>query len=157
MKRTVTVLTALAGLAVVALWLRVGGQGSTVAIAEQAPQQAPAAPQPSGPEKVAFTFENDEKMQEFARLWQQRQGIVLRMTVLQAYWNEEQAALAEVNNKFAADYKLDVAKNYTLDTDRKVLIEREAPPSAGPEAPSGLNQLGAPAPQPAEPTAPPNP
>ncbi len=38
-------------------------------------------------EKVVFTFENDEKMREFTKLWQQRQGIVVGMSVLQSNRN----------------------------------------------------------------------
>ena len=102
------------------------------------PEVAPTAPQaatgPSKEEKIVYTFPDQAKMEEFTKVWQQRQGIILRMTVLQAYWNEEQAALAQLNNKFSTDYKLDVTKNYTLDDKRRVLIEREAPPT--PPAPT---------------------
>lgn len=89
----------------------------------------PAAPTGSQAEKIAYTFSDDAKIKDFTTLWQQRQGIILRMTVLQAYWNEEQAALKQINDKVTADYKLDPTKNYFLDTKRRVLIEREAPPA----------------------------
>ena len=103
-------------------------------IAEAAKEQpvAPVAPAAAAAEKIVFTFPDDTKMQEFMKLWQQRQGIVLRMTVLQAYWNEEQTALAELNNKLTTDYKLDPKKNYSLDDKRRALIEHEAPPSPQP-------------------------
>ncbi len=77
---------------------------------------APAAsstivPTKPGPEKVAYTFPDEAKIQEFTKLWQQRQASVLRMTVLQSYWNEEQTALAELNNKLTSEYKVDTSKN----------------------------------------------
>ncbi len=83
-------------------------------------------------EKIVYTFADDDKVKDFTKLWQQRQGIVVRMTVLQAYWNEEQASLTELNKKLSTDYKLDPTKNYFLDAQRRTLIEREAPPA--PEA-----------------------
>lgn len=109
--------------------------------AEKKTEAPPAAAMPE--EKVAFTFENDEKMEEFTRLWQQRQGMIVRMTVLQAYWNEEQAALAQVNNKLAADYQLDTSKNYSLDPKRRVLIEREALPVSLPNDQASATQPAA--------------
>ncbi len=109
--------------------------------ANAAPAATPAQPAAqlgSQAEKIAYTFSDDAKIKDFTNLWQQRQGIILRMTVLQAYWNEEQAALKQVNDKVTADYKLDPSKNYFLDAKRHVLIEREAPPappgSAQPQA-----------------------
>ncbi len=97
-------------------------------------QVAPAAssttaPAKPGSEKVAYTFPDEAKIQEFTKLWQQRQASVLRMTVLQSYWNEEQAALAELNNKLTSEYKVDTSKNYFLDREHRTLVEREAPPA----------------------------
>ena len=93
--------------------------------------------------KVIYTFADEDKMREFMKLWQQRQGIVLRMTVLQAYWNQEHEALAKLNNQLATDYHLDTTKSYSFDDQRRALIEHEAPPAA-----QSANQ---PAPQPASP------
>ncbi len=110
--------------------------------------EAPAAPAPAAPpinEQVVYTFDDEVKMREFTRLWQQRQGIVLKMTVLQSYWREEEQALVELNNKLTADYQLDVNKNYFLDSDRRVLIERELPPAPVSVAPAAEAE----APQPA--------
>jgi len=92
----------------------------------QAPSQAQQPPATAQQEKVAFTFTDDAQMQTFAQFWQQRQVVLTRMAVLQAYWDQEQAGLADVNQKLLSQYNLDVNKNYTLDADRKVLIEREA-------------------------------
>jgi len=120
------------------------------ASAAQAKESAPTAKvSPSGvdqtgKEKIVYTFSDDAKMSEFTNLWRQRQAVILRMTVLQSYWNEEQTVLKQLNEKFTTDYKLDVAKNYVLDDKRRVLIERELPPGAevgmgpkGAAAPSG--------------------
>ena len=120
------------------LFLR-DGHRQSLAIAEaakkeQAAKKTEATPAAKAEEKIAFTFENDAKMEEFTKLWGQRQGMIVRMTVLQAYWNQEQAGLAQLNNKLAADYKLDATKNYSLDAKRRVLIEREAAPVSLPGA-----------------------
>lgn len=89
-------------------------------------QQAPAAPDEG---KVAFTFSDDAQMQQFAKLWKERQVVLTRMAVLQDYWSLEQSGLGNVNQELLAKFNLDVNKNYTLAADRKVLLEREAPPT----------------------------
>ena len=115
----------------------------------QAPSQAQQPPATAQQEKVAFTFTDDAQMQTFAQFWQQRQVVLTRMAVLQAYWNEEQALLAKVNQQLLSTYHLDPNKQYTLDAGRKVLIERETPPEQPPP-------LG-PAPASAQPPAPASP
>ena len=77
-------------------------------------------------------------------MWQQRQAVMLRMSVLNAYWTEEQAAIAQLNEQLATQYHVDVNKSYTLDTEHRTLIERPAPPP--PPAPAA---------QPAGPAEPP--
>lgn len=91
-------------------------------------QQAASSPAASGSEKIAFTFPDEDQMRQFAQLWQQRQATLTKMAVLQDYFTQEQTALADQNKQLLSTYNLDVSKNYTLDTDRKVLVEREAPP-----------------------------
>ena len=130
---------------VLALWcclgLLVASPASAELFGKKAAKATPAASTPEKPEappavagsageKIAYTFTDDAKMEGFAKLSQQRQGIFVRMTVLQAYFNEEQAALAQLNTKLTKDYNLDMTKNYSLDNKRRVLIEREAPPAA---------------------------
>ena len=83
---------------------------------------APAAEAPAG--KVVYTFESEDKMKEFEVLWRQRQVAAVRMTVLQSYWNEEQVTINQLNQELANNYQIDVKKGYSLDTNRKVLIER---------------------------------
>jgi hypothetical protein len=101
----------------------------------------PAAPVPEG--KVVHTFADEATMKEFTDLWQQRQAMLVRMSLLQAYWNNEQAALGRFNSQMQSQYGLDTAtKNYFLDGTRKVVVEREAPaettasPDAAPVAPT---------------------
>ncbi len=88
--------------------------------------QAPAAA--AGPETIAFTFTDEAQMQQFAQVWGQRQGVLTRMAVLQAYWNQEQTGLTQLNQELLSKFNLDVNKNYTLDTDRKVLLEQPLTP-----------------------------
>jgi len=95
----------------------------------QAPSQAQQPPATAQQEKVAFTFTDDAQMQAFAELWQQRQVVLTRMAVLQAYLDQEQAGLAQVNQQLLSQFNLDVNKNYTLNTARKVLIEQEPAPT----------------------------
>ena len=80
-------------------------------------------------EKVAYSFSDQTKVDEFAKLWQQRQATVIRMSVLKAYFQEEQASLEKLNAQFAKDYNLDVAKNYRFDNERKAIIEVAGPPA----------------------------
>ena len=130
-----------------ALAVLLSGQNrpSAMAIAEPTSKQtAPAGPaHPAQPaaggsgEKIVYTFGDEAKMNEFETLWRRRQAAIVRMTVLQSYWNEEQAVLTGLNNKLTTDYTVDIKKNYSLDPQRRVLIEREElPPSAAtPDAP----------------------
>ncbi len=89
--------------------------------------------------KVAYTFQDDASLNEFQELWRQRQGLMLRLSVLQAYWDEEQAALAELDQQLASKYQLDLTKNYIYDNERGAIVEQEPPqppaPPASPEAP----------------------
>lgn len=85
--------------------------------------------------KVAYTFPDDAAMRKFAEQSQQRQAILLRMSVLRAYWTEEQANLMEMDKRFAADYGLDVTKSYLLDARRRALIEQNMPATPGVPAP----------------------
>lgn len=112
--------------------------------AEKPPVQAEAPAPDEG--KVVYTFENEDKLKEFAKLWHERQMVVVRMSVLRSYWDEEQAALAGLNNQFATDYKLDTTKNYTFDAKRRAIIERPleepqaAAPQQAPDASTGLSK-----------------
>ncbi len=101
--------------------------------AESAPTATPAKPA----EKIAYTFADQAKVDGFAKLWQQRQATVLRMTVLKSYFLEEEETLRKLNDQFAKDYNLDVAKNYKFDSERKVILEIDAPAAAG-QAPMAM-------------------
>lgn len=114
------------------------------------PADPAAAPTQEKPEKIVFTFADDAQMQEFAKLWQQRQATLTKMAVLQGYWNQEQTNVDQTNQQLLSQYKLDVQKVYTMDPKRKVLIEREAPS----EQPAGVGQALAPTPPTTPPRAP---
>ena len=117
----------------------------------QKPAATPSAASKPAKETTAFTFKDDDQMKQFAQLWQQRQATLTKMAVLQSYFAQEQAVLADQNKQLLSSYSLDVSKNYTLDTDRKVLVEREAPP----QQPAQLGQTPAAAqPQPAKSSTP---
>lgn len=105
---------------------------------------APAAAAPAKPaEKIAYTFADQAKVDVFAKLWQQRQATVLRMTVLKSYFLEEEDSLSKLNQQFAKDYNLDVSKNYKFDNDRKVILEIEAPPAPAGAMPAAPPAAGA--------------
>lgn len=95
-------------------------------------------------ETIAFTFTDEATMEQFARFWQQRQATLTRMTVLQAYWKEEQANVQQANEQLLSQYNLDVSKNYTLDAKRRVLLETGTVSAPG-ETPAQADQ---PVPQP---------
>ena len=120
--------------------------------AQPAPQavQSPAAPGQAGNETVAHTFTDDAGIQEFGRLWQRRQAALTRIAVLQAYVEQEQPALDRLNQQFLSQYHLDVRKNYSIDTERKILIELPVPP-ASPAGASGQTGAEAPPAQPQQP------
>lgn len=116
------------------------GLGLFVMVAAEAAKKKPAQPEEAAPptvataeDKVAHSFENEDKLKEFAQLWQQRQGTIVRMSVLRAYWDEEQAALAKLNSQITSDYHLDPSKNYTLDAKRRAIIELPEEPAASPD------------------------
>ena len=95
---------------------------------------AAATPPEAGskaPEHVVYTFESDERMKEFAGLWQKRQTMLLRMSVLKSYWEQEQDALTQLSKNLTTDYHLDLSKSYTLDAQRRMILEREVPAAAG--------------------------
>lgn len=90
---------------------------------------APAAEKKQPQEKVAYSFSDQAKVDEFGKLWQQRQATVIRMSVLKSYFQEEQATLEKLNAQFSKDYNLDVTKNYRFDNERKAIIEIAGPPT----------------------------
>jgi len=108
---------------------------------KQAEKPAPASPQPAAVAQpqaqpagatVIHTFEDEAKMGEFTRLWERRQAIILRMRVLQSYWSDDKALLAQLDTALNEQYQLDTAKHYILDPEKRTLVEQEAPPGAQP-------------------------
>ncbi len=128
MKRT---MVAAVVLAVVA-----GGAWASAKNKPDAPATPAQAPATAAPETLVHTFTDEEQMKAFAELWRQRQNATLRMSVLQSYWNEEQAVISQLNEKLKQDFQVDSSKSYSLDTQRRVLLERPAEPVTPAAAPS---------------------
>ena len=121
-----------------------GGQAAASSLTVPAPVTTPAATPPlaAGAEAApAHTFASEDEMKAFATLWQQRQATNIRMAVLQSLWDEQKAELTRVSDTITSTYKLDAAKNYSLDAKRRVLIEHEAPPV--PASPPAASQSSA--------------
>src|SRR3989338_6241043 len=118
---------------------------AAVAPTPPSPESAVAPAQAEGTEPVVYQFEDEAKMREFAGLWQSRQKTLLRLAVLQAYWDNEQSGAATLNTQLETQYHLNPANNYALDGEKRVLIER--PGSAAPpeSAPAEGQAAGAPA------------
>ena len=119
-----------------AAWGKKKPQTATPEPATAAPTTPPAAPGVGSGEQVVYTFENEAKLQEFKQLWEQRQAVILRMTVLKAYWDNEQTIRTKLSDLFAQEYNLDASKDYVLDAKRSVILERQAPPETSQPAPS---------------------
>ena len=113
----------------------------------ETPATEVASETPPADGREVHSFQDEAAMQAFAQLWQQRQSIILRMKVLEAYWRNEQDALKGMNYQLASAYGLDATKNYFLDGQRRVIVElaqdAEAPPvpptapgAAAPDAPA---------------------
>jgi hypothetical protein len=115
-------------------------------------QPAPAAPAEAETGTIVHTFATDEELQAFGNLWQQRQGSGVRLAVLKSFWDEENAELSKLNTTLSETYQLDVTKNYTLDAQRRVIIER--PEAAVPPDANIPPAQPAPAPAGAAPTSP---
>ena len=80
MKRTV-VWSAAAGCAVLSLAMMAHAAKKEEKSAPT-PQPAAASAAPAKPaEKVAYTFSDQSKVEDFSKLWQQRQATVIRMSV----------------------------------------------------------------------------
>jgi len=126
MKRTgfLVILVGCAGLAA-GFWLRGRPQAAPAATEDAKAQLIQAAMAPEAGEKVVHTFADQAAMQAFVDLWQQRQQRVLRMAMLEGYWNNEQATLGDLNSRLTSQYTLDLSKGYVLNSDERVLIERE--------------------------------
>ena len=122
--------------------------GSQAKPEAQAPApQGAGSGSPEGEGKVMYTFEDDAKLKAFAELWQERQAILLRMSVLRSYWDEEQVSLNQLNSRVASEYHLDVTKNYMFDSKRRAIVEREPAAPPAPSAPATPSAQAVPAKQ----------
>ncbi|MBI2104495.1 MAG: hypothetical protein HYT90_02780 [Candidatus Omnitrophica bacterium] len=95
---------------------------------EQAKSQLiQASMTPAAGEKIIHTFPTQEALQAFVNFWQQRQERLLRMGMLEGYWNNDQGTLNQLNSQLTTQYQLDLAKRHVLDTEKRVLLEHETP------------------------------
>ena len=83
----------------------------------------------AGEGAIAHSFADEEGVGAFVTLQQEQQAIRLRMMLLQAYWGQEQTRLVQVDGRLADDYGMDTTKHYTLDRQRRSLIELPTPPA----------------------------
>lgn len=111
-----------------ALWqLRDGNVATAVAQTAEESTASPPAPAAPADGTIVHRFADEASLQAFAKLWQRRQAALTRMAVLQAYWDQEQPGLNQVNQQLLAEYQLDVKKSYRLDTEQRVLLELPTP------------------------------
>ena len=103
----------------------------------------PPASSDTEAEKVVYQFSDEAGMREFAGLWQQRQKALLRLAVARAYFDNEQEAAAKLNTQLETQYSLNPKSNYTLDAQKRQLIEHPAPAEA-PGTPPAEGQPAAP-------------
>ena len=99
--------------------------------AEESPQAqntpTSAATPAEGP--VVYTFADQDELQQFSQLFVIKQNILTRLAVLQAYAGQEAANLEQINGQLFLKFKVDPNKNYTLDAEKRVLMERPASPA----------------------------
>lgn len=135
-----------AGMTSVALTVALQAQErpATKPAAATTASNAPAAASQDPQEKAAFTFTDDAQMRQFGQLMQKRQAMVTRMAVLQAYFENEQTGLKELNDELLNKYHLDTNKNYRLDPQHKTILEQPEEPatgsSASPKAPASASR-----------------
>ena len=106
-----------------------------------APAQPAAAPASAPEERVVHTFKDEQELQHFVELWQQRQGILVRLSVLQAYLGEEQAGLAELERQLGETYHLNLQAldRTVIDLEKRVIVEHAQPPAPPAPAQEGVS------------------
>ena len=72
-----------------------------------------------------YKFTSDEEMKYFVELIQGKQSVVNKIAVLENYRLIEQSNSDQLNGQLLLKYKVDPAKNYSLDTKKNQLIEHE--------------------------------
>ena len=90
--------------------------------------------------KVVYTFKDEDELKQFTQMFMAKQNVLTRVAVLGQYMGLEQENLKQVNGQLFLQYKVDPEKNYTLDGEKRVLMERPTPPApptaATPPAPA---------------------
>ena len=118
-------------------WMAVGSvMGLAVAIGLAAcfaeePAKKPMADKKAADEKVVYAFKDQDELQQFSQLFMVKQNIITRLAVLQSYAAQEGANLEQINGQLFLKFKVDPNKSYTLDAEKRTLIERPTPPETG--------------------------
>jgi len=75
--------------------------------------------------KIIRKFNTVDEMKVFLSLMQTKQSILNRAAVLEDYVAVERANLNNINGQLLLKFKIDPSKNYSLDTNKKSLVEIE--------------------------------
>ena len=87
--------------------------------------------------KVVYTFKDEDELKQFTQMFIAKQNVLTRVAVLGQYMSLEQENLKQINGQLFLQYKVDPEKNYTLDGEKRALMERPAaPPAATPAVPA---------------------
>ena len=73
--------------------------------------------------KVIHKFETEDDIKAFVQFIQLKQNVLNKITVLQNYQLIERANLESVNGQLMLKFKIDPAKNYSLDQEKKIIYE----------------------------------
>ncbi|HPG30758.1 MAG TPA: hypothetical protein PKY81_07880 [bacterium] len=76
-------------------------------------------------EKSVYDFASDDDMKNFVNMIQVKQSVLNRITILQEYLISEKNNFDRVNGQLILKFKIDPAKNYSLDSEKKVIIENK--------------------------------
>lgn len=74
-------------------------------------------------EKPVYDFISDDDMKNFVNMIQAKQSVLNRITILQEYLISEKNNFDRVSGQLILKFKIDPAKNYSLDSEKKVIIE----------------------------------
>lgn len=74
--------------------------------------------------ELATATNDGARASQGAELQKQRESVTLRLQVLQTYWDRDQTALTRVNQSLSDAYGIDLTTAYTLNLQRRVLLEQ---------------------------------
>ncbi len=73
--------------------------------------------------KLIYNFVSDDDIKNFVAMIQIKQSVLNRITVLQDYLLSEKNNIDRINGQLILKYKIDPSKNYSLDPDKKIIVE----------------------------------